>query len=44
MRDRPDGPCYDLCACRYCWNGWRGFSFWTRLRWRIDYILKRGYK
>ena len=34
------GPCYDLCSCATCWNGWKMIPFRTRLRWRLDYIWR----
>lgn len=34
------GPCHDFCSCRYCWRGWSGIPFRTRLRWRLAYIWR----
>ncbi len=35
------GPCYDFCACSFCWNGWKQLSFPRRLYHRILHILGR---
>lgn len=35
-----EGPCFDYCDCRHCWNGWKGVSLLTRLRWRSERIIR----
>ena len=35
------GPCFDFCACSFCWNGWDNLPLWRKLwqhlLWRVGY-------
>ncbi len=47
MRFRPihtqDGPCYDYCMCKTCWNGWTRTPRLWRLVSRLEYLATNGY-
>lgn len=38
--DFEDGPCFDYCPCRRCWNGWTGLPWWKRLLYRLEHVVR----